>query len=490
MDWEEALEAVRRRRWDGRAITGVTEDTRRLVPGMVFVARRGTHVDGHDLLASARQEGAVLTVGGRSVAPGLPDVVVPDPGAALAHLVAGWHGDPGRRLTLVGLTGTNGKTTTAHWVAAILAAAGHAVGTIGTLGYRFAGHTETGEHTTPPPEVLYGLLARWLAAGATHVVMEVSAQALSQGRTAACPFAAAALTSFARDHGEFFPDQDAYRAAKARLFADLRGVAVLPHPGADATDHQAFAAAAAGAARTVLYGTEGTVQGRPGPPPPAGGEALTQSCLDLRLPGEARAQPVRLRLGGEHNAGNATCAAAVAWVLGVPPATLRAALASAPPPAGRAVCLHLAERGAWAVVDYGHNPAALAASLRWLRRAVPGRVYVVLGARGGRDQGKRPLMGAVVAALADGAIFTADRPAPEDAEAAAAPLLRAARDCGGEAVFVRDRARAIGRAVGLLGAGDCLLVSGKGTEPWEGDSPERGALDDAALLRELGAAPL
>ncbi len=486
MEWSQALAAVRLRRVAGRRITGVTEDTRRLAPGMVFVARQGLRMDGHELLAMAREQGAILTVGARRVGDDLPDVMVPDPAAALAHLVSAWYGDPGRHLTLIGITGTNGKTTAAHLTAAVLRAAGHSVGTIGTTGYAFNGQKAVGGHTTPPPEVLYRLLAQWRAAGATHVVMEVSAQALTQRRTAACTFAAAALTSFARDHGEFYPDQHAYREAKVLLFRDLRGVAVLPGPPAGDADLQAFASAASeGAARTVFYGPEGTVRGRSLASP-----SLDRLRMELRLPEEDHASPVVLPLPGEHNVTNATCAAAIAWSLGVPGEIVRAGLEGASRPAGRALCMRMPDRDAWAVVDYAHNPAALAAVLRWLRGSVRGKVYVVLGARGERDRGKRPLMGAVVAALADSAVFTSDRPAGEAPDAAAAPMLQAAKDCGTRACFIGDRAAAIAHAVGLLRDGDCVLVTGKGTETWQGDSPGRDGTDDPTVLQALGAIPL
>jgi len=449
---------------------------------MVFVARRGQHTDGHDLLSAARRQGAAFTVGERRLGRGLPDVLVPDPAAAVAHLVSAWYGDPGRRLTLIGITGTNGKTTAAQLTAAIFTAAGHAVGTVGTLGYSFGGQTAQGDHTTPPPEILYRILAEWLAAGASHVVLEVSAQALSQRRTAACPFAAAALTGFARDHGEFYPDQDAYREAKASLFRDLRGVAVLPAPTADDADQAAFAAAAADADRTVFYGPDGMVRGRS-----LRSRGLLGTWMELQLPGEAGPRRLLLPIPGQHNVANATCAAASAWSLGISADTIVAALEVAAPPPGRALCLRLSAQGAWAVLDYAHNPAALAATLRWLRQSIPGRVYVVLGARGERDPGKRPLMGAVVAALSDGAVFTSDRPAGETPESAAASMLSAARDCGARAVFIRDRAQAIAHAASLLQDGDCVLVAGKGTEPWQDDSPTRGGVDDPTILRELGA---
>ncbi len=480
MQWDAALDAVRRRAWRGRALGGVTEDTRRLERDMVFVARRGLRTDGHQLLAAARDKGAAFTVGSRRVEAGLPDVLVPDSDAALARLVSAWYRDPGHGLVLVGVTGTNGKTTVAHLMAGILKAAGFAVGTLGTLGYAFADDRRPATHTTPPPETLYRVLAGWREAGATHVVAEVSAQALSQRRVAACRFRAAALTSFARDHGEYYADQACYRAAKEQLFREAADVAVLPR---DAPDYPAFVAAAR--CPIVTFGRGGMVDVHW-----LGGTLHTSTCR-LCLPG-LPSKHLTLRLPGSYNSRNAACAAALAWALGVRIDAIAQGLHGAQPPPGRATALGLPERSAWAVVDYAHNPAALAATLRWLRGAVNGRLHVVLGARGGRDADKRPLMGAVIAALADSAVFTADRPAPEDAEEAAAPLLQAARECGLPARFVRDRSEAIAVAVAALRPGDCLLVTGKGTEPWapgDGGGCRRSGehRSDLTLLGELGA---
>ena len=483
MDWAEALEAVRRRRWRGQTLAGVTEDTARLRPAMVFVARIGLHHDGHTFLRQARASGAAFTVGARPVAHGLPDVLVPDPAAALAHLVAAWHGDPGENLRIVGITGTNGKTTVAHLTAAIFTAAGHPTGTIGTLGCRFSDRGLATTHTTPPPEVLYPLLAEWREADATHVVMEVSAQSLTQRRTAACRFSVAALTCLTREHGECFPDDNAYQAAKQALFTAVRGAAVLP---ADDPAFQAFAAAASHA-RLVTFGRGGDID--------IGwiGGGLTGSVGEIHFP-HSRPQRLELRLPGRHNLRNAACAAAIAWAAGVPAEVIVAALRGAVPAPGRANCQWLPDLRAWAVVDYAHNPGALVAVLRWLRESVRGCLYVVIGARGGRDTGKRPLMGAAIAALADGAIFTADRPGAEDPAEAVAQMLQAARGCGLRARFVRDRAEAIAAATRLLRAGDCLLVTGKGSEPWDADDstswPYATDRTDVAVLRDLGAQPI
>ncbi len=481
MRWERVLAAVRQRRLDGAAITGVTEDSRRVRPGMVFVARRGFHVDGHDLLEQARAAGAGLTVGERRLAPGLPDVVVSCSDHALADLVSAWHGDPGRHLVMAGVTGTNGKTTTTLLLAAVLRAAGFAAGSIGSVGYAFGSERQPAEHTTPPPEVLYALLARWRAAGATHAAVEVSAQALSQGRVAACRFRVAALTGFSRDHGEYYADAAAYLQAKLSLFCDLPadGVAVLPA----ADPHLAAFVTAAGQRRQVLYGPEGDVRVLDVHPAGAAGTSLR-----LRL-GAQGARQLRLPLPGWHNVHNALCAAAAALALGVPADAIAAGLEAAPPVPGRGTLLRDGA-GRLVLIDYAHNPEALRAVLRLARDLVPGRVHAVLGPRGQRDRGKRPLMGAVLAALADAATITCDRPAGEDPGQAAQSMVQAARDCGLYARFVPDRASALAAASAVLEPGDCLVVTGKGMEPWLGDGSADGTTDMDVLIGLLpGLAP-
>jgi len=473
--WDQALAAVRARRYRGADVSGVTEDTHRLVPGMVFVARPGRHADGHVFLAEARERGALFTVGERAVSSGLPDVVVPDAAAALSHLVSGWWGDPGADLVMVGVTGTNGKTTVAQLVAEILRAAGCRPAQVGTLGFRFEDHVEPSYHTTPPPEVLYPLLRRWRDEGATHVVMEVSAQALSQKRVASLRFSAAALTGFSRDHGEYYERADDYRRAKEELFSQLTaGVAVLPR---DDPHYAAFADAAAGC-RTLTFGLGGDVQGEP-----AGPAGLTGGRIRLRLPA-TRERLLHFPLPGAHNLRNALCAAAVGLGLGAKPRAVFEGLSAAEPVPGRALVLRT-PAGITVVVDYAHNPAALKEILRTVRAGTTGRVYAVLGPRGERDRGKRPLMGAILSAFADGAVITADRPGSEPPGEAAAPMLQAARDCGLAAEFVADRGEAISLAASRLRCGDCLLVTGKGLEPWGADDSAMAPSSDLEALRRF-----
>lgn len=488
VSWESLVRAVARRQWRGRALAGVTEDSRQVLPGMVFVARPGTCADGHDFVAAAAAAGAVLVVAEREVAARVPTCIVPSGARALALLAAAWHGEPARRLRLVGVTGTNGKTTVTHLVGAILEAAGTPALLLGTLGLWVAGRRlrPPSRWTTPPAPVLQADLARALAAGARAGALEVSAQALEQRRVDGCTFEVVACTNVTREHGEHFLDQDSYHLAKQRLF-DPR-----EFPGARAVVHERLA-------RDPLW----RLVARRRPAPLTFGwrgadvhvlewaqRGLAGSDVELAVPlgGSMVRLRLRLPLPGAYNVENAACAAAIAAALGLDADAIRRGLEGVRHVPGR--LQHVRQRPFRVIVDYAHNPASLRAVLTTVRRATPGRLVLVLGARGGRDRGKRPLMGAVAAALCDRLVLTSDRPAGEDPEEAAAPLRRAALDCGAVADFVPDRFEALRAALDGVRAGDTVLVAGKGDEPWCGDGePAPGTTDVTALEALLGGGP-
>lgn len=473
--WPEVLQAAERRSWRGEALRGLGEDSRRVGPAWLFVAVPGTRTDGHAFVRAAVAAGARLVVGERPCTDAVPCCVVPDARRALSALAAAWFGRPARRLRLVGITGTNGKTTAAHFAGSVLAASGHRPCTVGTLGAEYAGRPlGDGHWTTPPPVELHGTLARALEAGADAGVLEVSVQAISQSRVADCPFEAAAITTLARDHRELYPDHASYVAAKAELFRSLDpGAASVLNRGLP--EFPMLRAACPG--RVLTFGPGGDVEAVQ-----VCGHGLHGSDLRLRLPGCASPLGVRVRLPGPHNVDNALCAAALGAALHLPAEAIVAglqALASVP---GRLEVL--AHRPCRVVVDYAHNPAGLRTLLRLLREGTPGRLVLVLGPRGERDPGKRPLMGAVAAALADEVVVTSDRPAGEDAAEAGRAVCEAVRDAGVPVRFVGDRLEALAAALRGRRAGDCVVAVGKGREPWEGDSAAAG-LDDVRALRGL-----
>lgn len=481
--WPLAMLAAERRVWNGLRLTGLTDDSRSVRPGYVFVARRGLSLDGHAFVAEAAARGAALLVAEREVAVPLPCCLIPDGRRGLSRLAAAWFGHPSRRLLVAGVTGTNGKTTTTWWLAAILRAAGLPACLLGTAGAVLGHRRRRLAWTTPPPVDLQRLLAEALGAGARAAVLEVSAQALSQHRVDDCAFDAAGITNLSREHGECYPDASAYRDAKLELFRLLerqgkRGQAVL---NAGLVDLELFRRAC-GTVPVSTYGAGGDVEA-------LGVRTGAATAIDLRLPGAPGAVPVRLHVPGGYNVDNALCAAALAIALGVPADAVTAGLSRLRSVPGRLQTIR--RRPFRVIVDYAHNPAGLRALLGYLRPLVAGRLMLVIGARGGRERGKRELMGAVAAAFCDHVTLTADRPAGEDPLEAVRPMRQAVSDIGVPVDCEPDRRLALEGALERARAGDCIVVAGKGDEPWgEDDSSTPGDNNDIAVLRRLLGGPV
>jgi UDP-N-acetylmuramoyl-L-alanyl-D-glutamate--2,6-diaminopimelate ligase len=484
--WAAVVDAVERHAWDGGPLAGVTDDSRQVRPGAVFVARAGFRTDGHAFVAEAASRGAAFVVSEREVDSPLPVCRVPDGRRAISTLADAWYGHPSRHLRLVGITGTNGKTTAAWLTASVLRAAGLSTTVVGTAG--LASGARPTAHlpwTTPPPVELHGLLASAVVHGQAAAVLEVSAQALSQGRVADCAFDAAALTNLSLEHGEYYADAAAYAEAKAELFRLLggrnkpaRGILPADLPAADLFRR-------ACRVPRIEYGPGAAVDAISARP-----AGLSGTDLVLRLPGDGHGGgspatvALRLRLPGRHNVENALCAAALGCALSIAPEVVAQGLAALRQVPGR--LRHVRRRPVRVVVDYAHNPAGLRAVLGLLRSATPGRLVLVMGARGGRDTGKRPLMGAVAASFCDRILLTSDRPAGEDPAEAAEPMRAAAAAIGVPVELEVDRLRALERGLRDLRPGDCLVALGKGEEPWDADDAAGGeGLDDMVALRRL-----
>lgn len=446
-------------------------DSRAVRPGDLFCAVRGVRADGHDFLSAARAAGAVAAVVERAGdAEGLPRLVVSDTRAAAAHLAALFAGDPARRLHVVGITGTNGKTTTAVLVRHLLSELGPAaaLGTLGVIGAD-GGRVE-GRLTTPDPVELAGRLRDLVASGVRYLGMEVSSHALAQRRVDAVPFAAAVFTNLTRDHLDYHADMAEYRGAKLRLLSLLRpdGAAILN------ADEPAWADVAGGPART-RFGTAAGADVR------AADVALGPAGSEWTLETPEGAARVRLPLLGAFNVANALGAAAAARAAGLGPAAIAGALSRAPQVPGRMEILTRAP--ALIVRDYAHTPDALERALEALRPTVAGRLIVVFGAGGDRDPGKRPLMGRIATRGADLAIVTSDNPRTEDPDAIVRAIVEELEPGGWEPIV--DRRKAIARALEIAGPGDAVLLAGKGHETYQEVDGERRPFDEAAIVSEL-----
>jgi UDP-N-acetylmuramoyl-L-alanyl-D-glutamate--2,6-diaminopimelate ligase len=440
----------------------VQYDSRRVGPGDLFVAILGEKTDGHDYLATARTKGALAAVVER-IDPDEPlaQVRVPSARRALAILAAEETDHPSAELTLVGVTGTNGKTTTAHLVRAVLERNSQRVGVIGTVGHEFEGVRTKAVHTTPEAPDLERLLRVWRDAGADAVAMEVSSHALAQDRTYRLAFDAGIFTNLTQDHLDFHGTLEAYRDAKARLFrAEDRGDRTKPFVGVLNVDDPTGAwIAERGEGKFLTFGRSSVAEVS------VEDASLEPEGTRLRIRHPRGTVSAALRLRGAFNVMNALGAFGACYVLGVPPDEIAEGLGALARVPGR---LEPVEAGQpfQVFVDYAHTPDALERALEAVRALTPNRLRCVFGCGGDRDRGKRPLMGAAAARLADDVIVTSDNPRSEDPRAIVEEILTGT----GGAVHVRalvDRAEAIAAAVAECEPRDALLIAGKGHETYQ-----------------------
>jgi len=457
-------------------ITGVTADSRAVQPGMVYVAVRGVTADGHRFVPDAVKRGAAAVVveqPGAPPGPGVPELVVTEGRRAAVSLGRAWYGDPGQQLTLIGITGTNGKTTTTALVRHLFNAEGHA-GSIGTLGaFDGAGApvaSTAGSLTTPGPIDLQATLAGLVLRGVTHVAMETSSHSLDQGRLDGLRYAAGIFTNLTRDHLDYHATMEAYLAAKLRLDGLLApdGVQVVN------ADDPAWAALPGGR-RRLTFGIHCPAEVRP--------EGLVQDHAGSRftLVTPAGREEVQLPLLGEFNVANALAAAAATIALGLPVTTVADRLTRAPQIPGRME--RLAERPAVVLRDYAHTPDALERALQALRPLTPGRVIVVFGCGGDRDRGKRPVMGRLAATLADLVVITSDNPRTEDPEAILSEIEQGMGGTPHERIT--DRRQAIARALQAARPGDTVLLAGKGHETYQVIGTEKQPFDEREIVASL-----
>lgn len=440
----------------------VEYDSRRVLPGDVFVAVRGGTTDGHRHVPAAAERGAVAAVVERPV-PGaaLPQIEVANSRRALAQLACEETGHPSRELRVAGVTGTNGKTTTTYLLRGVLAGRGERVGLLGTTGYEFGTERRAAPHTTPEAPELQRLFRSWRDGGATSVVMEVSSHALALDRTYGTAFDAAVFTNLTQDHLDFHGTLEAYRDAKVRLFrSEDRGdrskrfvaaINVSDPAGAwirERTDAPVISYG--GSAEAEVWAEDVRLE-------PAG--------TRLRIRDRDVSVSASLRLRGGFNVMNALAAFAAARALGIPADRIPEGLESVARVPGR---LDPVECGQpfQVLVDYAHTPDALERALDAVRGFGPRRLLCVFGCGGDRDRGKRPIMGSVAVRHADRVFLTSDNPRSEAPEAILAEIEAGAR--GGAPVRrIVDRREAIGAAIDACGEGDALLIAGKGHETYQ-----------------------
>jgi UDP-N-acetylmuramoyl-L-alanyl-D-glutamate--2,6-diaminopimelate ligase len=438
---------------------------------MLYVAVRGSQSDGHQFVNEAVRRGATGVVVEAPQDSGVPEIVVRDGRRSALVLGAAWYGHPGRSLTLVGVTGTNGKTTTTGLIRHLFNQS-ETAGSIGTLG-AFDGRGEpvsstAGSLTTPGPIDLQATLAALLSQGATHVVMETSSHSLDQGRLDGLAFAAAVFTNLTRDHLDYHGTMEAYLAAKLRLSALLRleGVEVVN------LDEEAW--------RSIPQRTPRLTFGfHPGSDVRASDVSLDASGSTFHLNGRFGGAEVVLPLLGDFNVANALAAAATALALQLPVDRIVERLSTAPQVPGRME--RISDTPCIVLRDYAHTPDALQRALTALRPLTKGRLIVVFGAGGDRDRGKRPLMGRIAAELSDLAIVSSDNPRTENPGAIIDDIERGMGGIPHRRIV--DRLAAIHAALDEARAGDTVLLAGKGHETYQVIGTDKLPFDEREIVQ-------
>lgn len=477
-------------------ITGVEHDSRRVCPGFIFVCREGQKFDGHDFIENAIANGARVIVVTKDV-PVRPEIFyirVKDAQQALGQLSEALYDFPARKLTLIGVTGTNGKTTTTYMVDAILRAAGYKTGVIGTIQVKVGDEILPAERTTPESSDLQYYFAKMVEAGVTHAIMEVSSHALELKRVADLRYRVGIFTNLTQDHLDFHPTAKEYMMAKGKLFHLLTGDGVgVINADADAD------AAKIGAEHVSDYMKS-----------QCGGRCLTYGILhaadikaaeiEMGFRGvsytaitPAGSIRLRLNLTGKFNVYNSLDAIAAGVALGVPPEVIKAGLEGLPGVAGRFEAVDEGQDFG-VIVDYAHTPDGMENVLKTALEVSKGRIIVVFGCGGDRDRTKRPIMGRMAVEYGDLAIVTSDNPRTEDPMRILNDVEEGIKHLGANYLIIPDRREAICRAVQEAKADDLVMILGKGHEDYQIIGTTKVHFDDReearkAILRLRGECP-
>jgi UDP-N-acetylmuramoyl-L-alanyl-D-glutamate--2,6-diaminopimelate ligase len=468
-----------------RKPSAIAYDSRHVKPGAIFVALRGVHADGVRFVPQAIANGAAAVVAESAAPPdvSVPWVRVPNARAALAELSAEFYGNPSERVALVGITGTNGKTTTSYLLAAIFEAAGVKCGRVGTIGYRIGGTELNASRTTPESPELQRMLVDMVAQGCGACVMEVSSHALALRRVDGLRFAAGVFTNLTRDHLDFHGDMESYFGAKRRLFEMLPDGAV----GVINIDDRRGAELVSTARRPVTYAIDAAADVRSGP--------LSFSLDGLSFEARTPRGTLHLTSGlvGRPNAYNILAACATAMALDLPFSAIETGVANLAHVPGRFQVVSDPADDVRVIVDYAHTDDALKNLLETARPMATGRVVTLFGAGGDRDRTKRPLMGAVAARLSDLVIVTSDNPRSEDPEKIIEEVRRGIvipadriapkGQRGTPSLAIVDRGEAIEKAIKDAKSGDLILIAGKGHEKYQVIGDREIPFDDVEVAR-------
>ncbi|WP_274363323.1 UDP-N-acetylmuramoyl-L-alanyl-D-glutamate--2,6-diaminopimelate ligase [Paenibacillus thermotolerans] len=469
---------------DNTEVTGVTADSRHVTPGCLFICVPGYTVDGHDYAEAAANQGAAALVVERELPLHLPQLVVRDAKRAMARIASRMYGYPSRELKVIGVTGTNGKTTTAMLIEGILSAAGFETGLMGTVRTKVGGVTKESKNTTADALALQSTFRSMRDAGAQYCVMEVSSHALEQGRVIGTDFRTAVFTNLTQDHLDYHGTMEQYAAAKELFFARLGNAEENHGPGkfavlnADDPVHARYKRVTA--AETITYGIDSEADVR------ASDIRMSAQGTSFRLSSFAGDAYVNVKLIGKFNVYNALAAIAATLAERLPLAAVVAALESIPGVEGRVEPVDAGQPFA-VLVDYAHTPDGLLNVLNTVNEIKRGRVITVFGCGGDRDKTKRPIMGRIAAERSDYAIVTSDNPRSEHPESIMRDIEAGILEAGVERTryeLIADRKRAIEKAVEMAGPEDVVLIAGKGHETYQIIGGATYEFDDRAVARE------
>jgi len=451
-------------------IVSITCDSRRVEEGCLFVCIQGTAVDGHRFAEAAQQAGAAAVLVQRDL--GLhTQLMAADTRMAWAQICANWFGHPATRLKMIGVTGTNGKTTTTTLIKSMLEHEGHKVGLIGTIHNLIGDRVLPARHTTPDPYDLQSLLALMVVEGCDYCVMEVSSHALHQRRVAGCTYEVGVFTNLTQDHLDYHGTMENYMLAKKELFAISRAAIV------NADDSWAAAISDGVTCPLATYSAKGEAA--------YGASAIAYRAdgVDFTLTAGEQSGRVHMQIPGDFSVYNGLCAAAVCLRLGMPFDRVVAALSAAAGVKGRAEVVPTG-RDFTVVIDYAHTPDGLDNICRTLKRCCAGRLVTLFGCGGDRDKTKRPLMAQAAAALSDYLVITSDNPRSEDPCAIIADIVAGLTDTATPYTVVENRVEAIHWAIAHAQPGDTILLAGKGHETYQILADETIHLDEREVVAE------
>lgn len=484
MQLKEISRAVQSLRVEGpldREITGITCDSRQVVPGMIFVAVPGQHVDGHDFIPNAIDRGASAIICERNgfVSPRATKIKVASIRAALAQAAAAYYHHPAKKLQVIGVTGTNGKTTVAFMVKHLLEAAGTRTGLIGTVRYEIGDRVIPAQRTTPEALEVQRLMSHMITAGCKACVMEVSSHALEQQRVGEIEFDTSVFTNLTQDHLDYHGTMENYFVAKQKLFTSSahgtkRGTHVI-----NIDDAYGVRLWRDGQAEVKLsYGLHDPASVR------ATQIHLSKDGSRFRVDTPKGGFQCNLPLIGRHNIYNALAAIGAGLALDIPLEIIQAALSMVPAVPGRLESI-IGGQPFGVFVDYAHTDDALHNVLSTLREMTPGRLLLTFGCGGNRDAGKRAKMGKVAAEQADFTIITSDNPRQESAAAIAQQIETGYREARADGFFIElDRRRAIQETIRMARKGDIVLIAGKGHETYQEFEDTVIPFDDRVFARE------